>query len=210
MTIGLAAVRVLVIVLGTDAADAGTRPIEDALHAALAKDATIIVRSATETTDDAMKSAATAEDASLLGVVSWGDKQRRASIRFVKPADGHWMQRDVRFDTADQPTEKARAVGFTLASMMPDEAFVEHPATPPAVVPAIVRVAPAPPVVVDRVVVAPRAPLRPNPLAIDLSTLGALASDGYGGGIGGALAVRVPLMGALGLRFGGSARFAEI
>lgn len=210
MTIGLAAVRVLVVVLTADSGDASTRPMEDALHAALAKDATIIVESLPEsTTDDNLKMAAMAENAPLLGVVSWNDRQRRASIRFVKPEDGRWTEREVRFDAVDAPSEKGRTVGFTLASMMPEEAFVpETKATPVAPVvspPKVVTPAPTP----DRAVDA-SPPLRVNPFALDLTTLGALSAEGYGGGVGGTFAARIPITGALGFRFAGSARFGEI
>ena len=214
MTIGLAAVRVLVVVLSGASGEAGTRPIEDALHAALAKDATIVVRSATApVSDEALKATALVEKASLLGVVTWDEKQRRASVRFVKPSEGPWTERDVRFQVADAPAERGRTVGFTLASMMPDEAFAPEP-PPPTVAAKPVDSAPtvvfAPPIVIDRVVPEKKAPPRANPLSVDLNTLGALSSDGYGGGVGGALALRVPLSGAFGMRFGGSARFGEV
>jgi hypothetical protein len=208
----LAAVSVLVVVASSDPADGSTPAIEQALHSALMRDATIVVRPASrETDDDALAAMAATEHATLLGVVVWSDRHRRASIRFVRVPGSRWTDREVRFDSADAPPERGRTVGFALASMMPDEAFEDHPppaappraeeAAPPATVPATPSPLPAP---ADSR--APTAPLRANPLAIDASALAVSAPAGYGGGIGGAFALRVPIVGALGARAALSAR----
>ena len=212
----LAAVSVLVVVATGDPGDGSTRAIEQALRAALVGDATIVVRPADkEISDDALAAMGTAEHATMLGVVSWRDGQRGVTVRFVRLPDGRWTDREVRFDALDVPTERGRTVGFALASMMPGDAFAEH------VQPATAALAPkeAPPGVGSaqstQALASPRPPVdapsasgppRPNPLAIDASALAVSAPGGYGGGIGGSFAVRVPLVGALGARAAMGAR----
>jgi hypothetical protein len=218
----LGVVSVLVIVATGDPGDGSTRAIEQALRAALGREAAIVVRPASEpsapATDEALTAAAASERAGILGVVSWSDKQRRVVIRFVKPPDGRWTDREVRFDAADAPNERGRTVGFALASMMPDEAFpsadrrksdaeadpaapLPIPPTPPAT--GVATGSPGPDA-------HPAVPPRPNPLALDLSALAVTAPGGYGGGVGGAVAIRIPLRGAVGLRGGLSARGGQI
>jgi hypothetical protein len=217
----LGVVSVLVIVATGDPGDGSTRAIELALRAALGRDAAIVVRPANEptepATDEALVAAAASEHAGILGVVSWGEKQRRVVIRFLKPPDGRWTDREVRFDAADAPNERGRTVGFALASMMPDEAFPaaeRRRAEPDSALP--LPIPPSPPLGAAASGRAPgpdarpAAPPRPNPLALDLSGLAVTAPGGYGGGVGGAVAVRVPLRDAVGLRGGLSARGGQI
>ena len=208
----LAAVSVLVVVASGDPGDGSTRAIEQALRTALVRDATIVVRTAErDTSDESVASMGRTEHATLLGVVSWSDRQRRVTIRFVKLPDGRWTDREVKFDAGDVPTERGRTVGFTLASMMPDEAFADReaapspaPAPPPPPPPPAPSggAAPAPPAA-DR----PPAPLpRPNPLALDATAVVVSVPNGYGGGVGGQFAFRLPLTGALGARAALAAR----
>ncbi len=206
----LAAVSVLVVVATGDPGDGSTRAIEQALRKALDREATIIVRAAEkETSDDALAAIGAAEHATMLGVVSWSDRQRGVTIRFVRLPDGRWTDREVRFDAADVPTERGRTVGFALASMMPDEAFAEPASSARAVatpMPILADIKPPPapaapsslPSPIDAR--SPSGPLRPNPLAIDASALAVSAPGGYGGGVGGSFAVRIPITGALGAR----------
>jgi hypothetical protein len=212
----LGVVSVLVIVATGDPGDGSTRAIEQALRAALGREAAIVVRPASEAaappTDEALTATAASEHAGILGVVSWSDRQRRVVIRFVKPPDGRWTDREVRFDAADAPNERGRTVGFALASMMPDEAFerrksdAETDSATPLPIPPTPGVASRSPGPDAR----PAAPPRHNPLALDLSALAVTAPGGYGGGVGGAVAIRIPLRGALGLRGGLSARGGQI
>lgn len=214
MPIGLwAAVRVLVIVTG-DGSEASTRPIENALHAALPSDAVVTIRASSDApSESTLGASAKAENASTVGVVTWSEHQKQASIRFLDVEQTRWSQRDLRFDARDITSEKARTVGFALASMLPEEAL-EKPSTPPP--PPAAPVA-APPLRFELPSPVREAPSRPaetlprqNPLAVELVTLGALAADGYGGGVGGTAAVRIPVFGALGVRLGASGRFGEI
>jgi hypothetical protein len=158
-----------------------------------------------------------AAHATLLGVVSWSDKQRRVVIRFVTLPGGRWNDREVRFDAADVPNERGRTVGFALASMMPEEAFADPAAHPPAPPPAPPPVpppspspSPSPSLSPPPAEARPPAPPRPNPLALDACGLAVAAPSGYGGGIGGVLALRVPLVGALGVRVAANARAESI
>ena len=207
----LAAVSVLVVIATGDPGDGSTQAIEQALHTALARDATILVRATDKAaSDEALAAMGGAEHASLLGVVSWSDRQGRVVIRFLSLPSGHWTDREIRFDAADVPTERGRTVGFALASMMPEEAFGEHdqpamavPTSKPAEVAPALSTATTPsstPSPVDARAPAPSQPPRPNPLAIDAAALAVSAPGGYGGGVGGAFAVRMPIASALGGR----------
>ncbi len=207
----LAAVSVLVVLATGDPGDGSTRAIEQSLRAALIRDATVVVRASEPSASDAELAAmGAAAHATLLGVVSWSEKQRRVVIRFVALPAGRWTDREVRFDAADVPAERGRTVGFALASMMPEDVFADaspRPAPAPIVaLPAVIE-APARSTAEVRV---PTLPLRANPLAIDASGLVVVAPNGYGGGVGGVLALRVPIIGALGARAAAGARAESI
>jgi len=211
-----AAVSVLVVLATGDPGDGSTRAIEQSLRAALAREATVVVRPGDASASDAELAAqGAAGHATLLGVVSWSEKQRRVVIRFVTLPGGRWTDREVRFDAADVPTERGRTVGFALASMMPEEAFAS-PAPPPSPPSPPVSPSPSPsptPLLLSPPPAEERPPAalpRPNPLALDASGLAVAAPTGYGGGAGGALALRVPIAGALGLRVAASARAESI
>ena len=211
----LAAVSVLVLIATGDPADGSTRAIEQSLRAALVRDATVVVRpSDGSATDAELAAMGSAARATLLGVVSWSEKQRRVVIRFVTLPSGRWTDREVRFDSADIPTERGRTVGFALASMMPEDAFTDpaapspSPAPPPPLAssPSLAR-SPSPSAAEVR---PPAALPRPNPLALDASGLAVAAPSGYGGGAGGVLALRVPIRSALGVRVAANVRAESI
>ena len=210
----VAAVRVFVAVVSADASDGSTRSIEEALRTALARDAVIVVKSSEVRPDDAVADEARDGGASLVGVVRWSERERRASLHFMRGGDRRWIERDVRFDAADAPTERGRTVGFALASMMPDEAFnatAPPPPTPQPLAPSPVRFSePVLAAVAEHPILAPRPSLRANPLAFEIGTSAQLAPAGYGGGVGGSLAVRIPLVGALAARAAFGARFGQI
>ena len=209
------AVSVLVVLATGDPGDGSSRAIDLALRTALVRDATVAVRAAEpNASDEQLEAMGTAAHASLLGVVSWSEHERRVVIRFTKLPYGGWADREVRFDAADAASERGRTVGFALASMMPADAFEEPAAAAPAAAPPLASVASvawpapaAPPVIEDR---AASAPPRSNPLALDAAALAVAAPGGYGGGVGGTFAVRLPRVRALGARAAASARAESV
>ena len=212
----LAAVSVLVVLTTGDPGDGSTRAIEQALRTALVRDATVVVRpSAGGTSDEDLAALGDAEHANLIGVIAWSEHQKRVVIRFLKLPGRRWTDREVRFDAADAPTERGRTVGFALASMMPDDAVAEPktaaPTPPPPPPPDAGAVTEPPASFRAPEQPRPPAPLpRPNPFALDAAALAVAPTSGYGGGAGGTLALRVPIVGALGARGALSARAESI
>lgn len=208
----LAAVSVLVVVASGDPSDGSTQAMEQALRGALGRDVHVAVRSSPEgATDEALVTSANSEHAALLVVVSWSERPRRATLRIMKPADGRWTDREIRFDAADVATERGRTVGFALASMMPEDALsppAERPATPP---PAVTPT-PTPASTAGRAPAETAPPYvpAPNPLAIEAVALAVTAPGGYGGGYGGLIAVRLPVGGGFALRGGVSVRAGDV
>ena len=131
-----------------DPADGSTQAMEQALRGALGRDVQVAVRSASEgASDESLVATASNEHAALLVVIAWSERPRRATLRVVKPADGRWTDREIRFDSADVATERGRTVGFALASMVPDDALAppdrpSAPAPAPAPAPAALRLRP--------------------------------------------------------------------
>lgn len=212
----LPAVVTVVVVLATgDPGDGSTPAIEQSLHAALGKDAVVTVRTTTGGfSDEALAAAAAADHTTLLGILSWADRQRRVTIHFVSPPSDKWVDREVRFDSADAPAERGRTVGFALASMVSEEALAasERARSEPAPPAAPVPMAPTLPFVA-----APRAeaPVTPPPsrayrMAIDASAAATSGVGGYGGGLGGVFAFRLALTGALSARIALGARAGEV
>jgi hypothetical protein len=199
----LGAISVVVVLATGDPDDGSTPAIEQALHAALGNDVVVVMRSTT--------AASSGDDrASLVGVVSWSDRQRRATIHFTNARDGRSSDREIRFDSADVPAERGRTIGFALASMLPAEALVRDAPKPNAD-----ATAPAAPVIAAPIVPAqpneapPTLP-RPNGMALDASAVATSAIAGYGGGLGGVFAFRLPLAGAVGARLALGARGGEV
>ena len=207
----LAAISVLVIVASGEPSDGSTPAMEQALRGALGRDVPVAVRIAAEAaSDESLVAMASSEHAALLVVVVWSERPRRATLRIVKPSEGRWSDREIRFDGADVASERGRTVGFALASMVPEDAL-SPPDRPPVPVPA----PPAPPAIpaAGRTPAETPAPPYlpgPNPLALEASALAVTAPAGYGGGLGGVFAVRVPLGAGLALRGAVSLRGGEV
>lgn len=201
------AITVLVLVGGDAAADAPqSRAMEHALSASLGEGAVVRVQNATNESDDALVALGKREDATLVGIVTWSDGQRRATIRFVRPSDGRWSDREIRFDASDAPSERGRTVGFALASGVPDESRTSEPKPPPPPAPAPTLA----PTTGEHPVAPPPVDRGPLRHAIELATQAAVAVGGEGGGIGGTFGVRLGLADTLKLRIAGGIRFAEI
>ena len=218
-----AVVSVIVILASGDPGDGSTRAIEQSLHSALGKDALVTVRTSppADVSDAALAASATSEHATLVGVVSWADRQRRVTIHFLAPPADRWTDREIRFDAADAPTERGRTVGFALASMVSDDARiandrVQPEAEPPSTASAS---APAPATTVApssssaagarEPDAAPQGP-RATRMAFDASAVGMSGIGGYAGGFGGVLGFRVVLAGPVSARVALGARVGEV
>jgi hypothetical protein len=207
----LAAVSVLVIIASGDPADGSTQAMEQALRGALGRDVQVAVRSSSDAaSDESLVTAANNEHAALLVVVAWSERPRRATLRIVKPADGRWTDREIRFDAADVATERGRTVGFALASMMPEDALSTPERAPPPPPAAAAGVAPPSSAARSPGELAPPYIPAPNPLALEASALAVTAPGGYGGGLGGVVAIRLPIGGAFALRGALSVRGGEV
>ena len=120
----LAAISVLVVVASGDPADGSTQAMEQALRGALGRDVQVAVRSSAEgASDESLVATANSEHAALLVVVAWSERQRRATLRIVKPRrrDAGPIARSASTPPTSA-TERGRTVGFALASMVPDDA----------------------------------------------------------------------------------------
>lgn len=207
----LAAISVLVVIATGDPADGSTRTMEHALRAALGPDAVIVMRtSPAGATDEALVSAAAADRTTLIGVVSWSDHQRRATLHFVTLPEGRWSDREIRFDASDAAPERGRTIGFALASMVPDDALAarDHAAAEPPRAPVVPlpSVAPPPPDPKEAAAPLPRS----YRMGVDAAALAVTGLGGYGGGVGAVLGFRVSLAGPLAGRAALGARVGEI
>jgi hypothetical protein len=199
----LGAVRVLVVLAGDTTAESSTAvAIEQAIHASLGSDAAISMQQGDGRGEAELAREASAGGVTLVCVVTWSDAQRRATLRFLRPNESRWSDREIRFDAADAAEERGRTVGFALASMVPDEVLVADRATPPAP-PALELVAPK----LERPSAGVR---RATRYAVDLAVQGAVALGGGGGGVGGAAAGRIGLGRFVSLRFSLGGRVAEL
>ncbi len=211
----LGVIRVLVLLAGETADESATvTAIDQALHSSLGSDAIVSMRRAAGESDEALAREAEDARATLLCVISWSDGQRHATIRFLRPNEAHWSDREIRFDAKDAAAERARTVGFALASMVPDEALARHRAETPGVQ------APTPDLDLERMPVSsPPTAEQPPPLefprspgrrSIEIAGHGAVAIGGSGGGLGVSAAVRLGLSRSLSLRFGAGGRVSEV
>ncbi len=179
---------VLVLVLGTspDETSASTKL---ALRDALGPDVSVEVRTVDHLLRDE-DAVAEAHDEGLRAIaeVTWtSTSPSHVTVHAFLPQTGAWADREIVFSTHDAPAERARTLGFAIASMLPPassapprpEASEPPPAltaTPPPspssppTAPAHVEPPPAPP------------PERPTLGAVELAL--AAAVGGQAGGIG--------------------------
>lgn len=214
----LGVIRVLVLLAGDTADENATvTAIDQALVSSLGSDAIVSMRRAAGESEEALAREAEGAQATLLCVVAWSDGQRHATIRFLRTNEAQWSDREIRFDPRDTVTERARTVGFALASMVPDEALARHRAeTPSAQAPApeldldLDRMPASFPPTADRprTLELPWSP--PGRRSLEIAGHGAVAIGGSGGGLGVSAAVRFGLWRSLSLRFGAGGRVSEI
>jgi len=135
--------------------------------------------------------------------LSWSRPEAlRARLHLLRASTGKWTDVEIGFRTADVPAERARTVGFAVASMFPER--MGEPALPPA---------PSRPVVPPpkaEVVTHPPASAPASSCAIDAVAGIALGMNDAGGSIGGALDFRFTFAPSLSFRVGGALRTGEI
>jgi hypothetical protein len=136
-TLVLAALTVLISVALGDARDASTDAILRAVREVLEADAKIEIRERDRAPSDAEATAADAAPAeTALADVRWLDGSKtRARLRVHVRGAARWLERDLGFDTADAPTERGRALGFAIASMLPSTRVAERIVAPPTMPP---------------------------------------------------------------------------
>lgn len=202
------AVTVIVVISSADPRDGSTEAMERALRSAVGDRAIVVVRAARD--EDAEEPQAGA--GAVVGVVTWSDHHRRATLHFQ--SNGRATDRELRFDASDAPAERGRTIGFAVASMVPeDETPREIPPKPSAPTPPLALAIPtAAPASSASAAESPRTPPRDptTTFAIDLSAVGAVGVGGYGGGMGGTLAARIPIGRGFAARVGLSARLGEV
>lgn len=133
----------------------------------------------------------------------------RTTIRMERTKTGQWFDREVGFRPNDDPVERSRTVGFTIASMLPEgSARTEAPPPKPE--------EPLPPAPVAVPVhetahdaVAPREERLHHDNSISAAALVAFGVGDGGGGFGAVLDYRRGLVDVLSLRFGLGARVGQ-
>jgi hypothetical protein len=128
-------------------------------------------------------------DSAALAVLTWlGPSRLEARVRLHLRDGDRWIERGLSFAPSDDMRERGRTVGFTLASMLPEQRPV-------------VRRAQAPPAAAPFVVSSP-APLSSKParFAVDALVIGSLGVRGNADGLGGAFALRRAVVPWLALR----------
>jgi hypothetical protein len=156
----MSTLAVLLLVVGP-AGELPTAAMTTASRDVLAGRARVTVeRAAVAPSDDEVVARASAVGASAVVEVSWPDVDgTRAHLHAHLRPSAAWIDRDLRFETASPGAERGRAVGLTIAAMIPDE---DEPTPTPTPTPT----APTPPVTVP--VVPPptdRPPIAPAPVA---------------------------------------------
>jgi hypothetical protein len=213
---------VVVLVAAGGAAEPTTLALERAANDALGHSARVVVHEATGTPTDGEALAAASEESEAAVVeVTWSDRGHRvATLRAHLPGRRRWTGRTLGFNPADADSERGRAIGLALVSMLPDpdpaplppEAPAPRAAreTPPQAASTAVALAPSPPsTLADPEIAEKPAPdLAPSRLHYALDFVG-LASTAVGGSVqtaGGAVAFEGFLTPAFAMRIGGAMR----
>jgi hypothetical protein len=198
---------VVILVAAGGASDPTTYAIERAANAALGRGTRVVVHESAGTPTDGEALAASPETGqSAIVEMTWGDGGHRVAVLRVHLAGGErWLDRTIGFGATDADSERARTIGFALASMIP-----ESNPSPPAV--------PAPAAETVSVAAVAREPDRGSSenasearhFALDLFATGAAglgASVDTAGGGGALEAFVAPLFA---LRFGGAVRAGSV
>jgi hypothetical protein len=131
----------LIVLVGAgQASDATTHAMTAAVREALGPSSHVSVREAQRAPSDAQALESEREDhADAVVEVTWLDAHRRqATLRVHVAQSGRWVDRSMAFRPSDADTQRGRAMGFAVASILPEP-------VDPGVTPEVPS-APAPPV----------------------------------------------------------------
>ena len=139
----MTAALVLVVLVVSPHGDTGTAGVAEAVDEALAEPGAAVVHAVDRLPhDEGAIAQARAEGARAVAEVDWPDERRpQVHVRVLLEAGADWIDRRIDFSARDAPAERARTIGFTLASMLPRAA----PPAPPPLAPAAPSPAPPPP-----------------------------------------------------------------
>ena len=176
--------------------------IASAARATLGSELALEVRvEAKPVTDDAARELARNAGSRALAVIDWRDRGKlRARIRLYTQTTERWLVRELEFTSEDTPAERGRTIGFSLASMLPENTpgepqsdaspAPEHTSGEPQSVASPAPTAPARPSAAG----VSHSPLTSQPLAakpwtfaLDLAGQGVLGVGGEGTAVGGEL-----------------------
>lgn len=202
----------LVLLAPDDAALASS--IATATRATLGPDVMLELRFVEQPQDQAAAIAlAQSAHARTVAVISTDAGTQRAHIRLYDATSGRQVEREIEFAPSDPPDERGRAIGFTLASMLPDAApeIASAPPSPDAVAaqaaePAPAAPTPAPPPAAP----APAPAAAPWTFAIDAAVRAVAAIDAEGSGFGGELGGQYRLGDHLALRAGAAVHVGHV
>jgi hypothetical protein len=98
-----------------------TEALIGAAKEAVGSAASVHVTEASNQTDRAVLRVEAALDALAAVSLVWDDDQHlHARTRLHVARSDRWTNRDIAFEAADKPFERGRALGFTIASMLPE------------------------------------------------------------------------------------------
>ena len=190
-----AAVIIVVLIAAGGQPQATTPALTRSLEEALPPGALVLVKEGAATTDEEIANVGSKLHADAVAVVVWSDSESsHATLRVHRPSSGAVVAREMDFRPADGTSDRGRAVGFAIATMMPvvAEEGPRAPATAPT--PDV----PSVPAEVPTVTTA--TPQRRIGVDLLFAIMGGVGGDA--GGLGGALGVRYALADRFDVRAG--------
>jgi hypothetical protein len=198
---------VLLTIADRDIADPFTPAVTRATREALGAETLVVSRSLSSLPSDVDAASLGNElHADAIVEVTWSlPDHLRANIHLRRASTGRWVDREIGFGPADDPIERSRTIGFTVASMLP-ERFGQAAPPPPSARQEGAPVAPAEvPTPTQR---APPEKLY-HPSSLAAMFVAALGVRDYGGGVGAALELRARVGRTVSLRVAGGARLGN-
>jgi hypothetical protein len=199
---------VLLTIADRDIADPFTPAVTRATREALGAETLVVSRNLPALPNDVDAAALGTElHADAVVEVTWNlPDHLRANIHLRRASTGRWVDREIGFGTADDPIERSRTIGFTVASMLP-ERFGQS-------------AAPSPPPARSEAPLVPIAESASSPTHTSTESIhhvsslaamfiAALGVRDYGGGVGGSLDFRGQVSRTLSVRVAGGARIGE-
>jgi hypothetical protein len=170
------------LVAAGEADTPATHAIVQALRDALAGDVvTTVLETEGVPSDDELLAQEPETSRGVIALVRWsGETRLEAQVKVHLRASGRWIERRLAFAPTDDPRERGRTLGFTLASMLPERG--PGPPKPRALV------------------TEPMPTQQPGQFALDALVLGSLGVNGNAAGVGGGVAVRRAPLPSLALR----------